>query len=484
MAWMAFDAALAVGNVPLKRVSSDPYTNPTSYHATEVEPDTFAVGSVIVSTFQAGRFFDGGASDIGWATSTNAGATWKHGFLPGLTVFSTPAGPYARASDPAVAYDARHAVWLINSLPLTTNGGVTGAAVVVNRSTNGGLTWGNPVAIATASGSHNFDKNWIVCDDTPTSPHYGSCYAEWDDSGAGNRLHMAFSRDGGLTWTAATVPAAGVIGGQPLVQPNGNVAMPIDNASETAIESFVSTDGGATYLGPFRISSVTTHTEAGGLRSPSLPTAGIDAAGNVYTAWADCRFISACAANDIVFSTSSDGQQWSAVKRVPIDAATSGQDNFLPGLAVDSTTSGAAATLGLTYYFYPNTNCSTSTCRLDVGFVRSADGGSTWTAQTQLAGPSKLSQLANTSQGSMVGDYDSMSFVTGPAGDVALSVFAVGIRVAGNTCTLGNVTSCNEPMKAPSTGLAAAAPTRPAATGPILTTRSDHPTTNRPLTQR
>ena len=35
-------AGTAQANVPLTRVSTDPFTNPTSQHATEVEPDTFA----------------------------------------------------------------------------------------------------------------------------------------------------------------------------------------------------------------------------------------------------------------------------------------------------------------------------------------------------------------------------------------------------------------------------------------------------------
>ena len=35
-------AAAASANVPLTRVSADPFTNTTSQHATEVEPDTFA----------------------------------------------------------------------------------------------------------------------------------------------------------------------------------------------------------------------------------------------------------------------------------------------------------------------------------------------------------------------------------------------------------------------------------------------------------
>src|SRR5256714_4465770 len=99
---------LAFAAEPLTRISSDPYTNPTSNHKTEVEPDTFAFGNTIVSAFQVGRFFDGGASNIGFATSTNAGDTWTHGFLPSSTVFATPKRIYQRASDASLAYDPKH----------------------------------------------------------------------------------------------------------------------------------------------------------------------------------------------------------------------------------------------------------------------------------------------------------------------------------------------------------------------------------------
>ena len=93
---------IAFGAEPLVQISSDPYTNTTSNHKTEVEPATFTFGNTIVTAFQQGRFFDGGASDIGFATSTDGGAHWVHGSLPGVTVNSTPAGPYARASDASV----------------------------------------------------------------------------------------------------------------------------------------------------------------------------------------------------------------------------------------------------------------------------------------------------------------------------------------------------------------------------------------------
>ena len=53
---------------------TDSFTNATSQHRTEVEPDTFAGDSRIVSAFQVGRFFDGGATDIGFATSPDGGA--------------------------------------------------------------------------------------------------------------------------------------------------------------------------------------------------------------------------------------------------------------------------------------------------------------------------------------------------------------------------------------------------------------------------
>ena len=451
-------SGLALAQVTLTQISSDPYTNTTSYHATEVEPDTFSSGSTIVSTFQEGRFQDGGASNVGWATSSDGGTSWTHGNLPGITKIDNPANPYDRDTDPSVAFDAKHGVWMISSLPLLqVSGGVVGAAVVVSRSTStSGTSWNNPVTVAAAFGTQDFDKNWTVCDDTSTSPFYGNCYTEWDDHGHNNQLHMATSSDGGLTWTAGKVPGHSVvIGGQPLVQPNGTVIMPIDNGFETAIESFVSTNGGATYSGPFSISSISSHTEAGNLRSGPLPTAEIDGAGKVYVVWSDCRFESGCPANDLVMSTSTNGTSWTAVARVPIDAVGSGVDHFIPGLAVDKSTSGGSAHLGLTYYFYPNTNCSTSTCQLDVGFISSTTGGSSWGTPTMITGPMTLTSLPLTTGGYMVGDYISTSFNNS---GTAHGVFAVA--AVGTTCTLGVVTSCNEAMNTNASGLAALAGSR------------------------
>ncbi|MFF2809553.1 hypothetical protein ACFVT2_20685 [Streptomyces sp. NPDC058000] len=165
----------------LAQVSSDPFTNSSSQHATELEPDTFAHGNTIVSSSQVGRFTDGGASDIGWNASTDGGATWQHGMLPGITTYEG-GGSWARASDLSVAYDARHGTWMVTGLVIDTN--VNGAGVTVSRSPNG-TNWHKPV-MAVGNDGQGYDKEWIVCDNSTGSPHYGSCYIEVDVTSSGN----------------------------------------------------------------------------------------------------------------------------------------------------------------------------------------------------------------------------------------------------------------------------------------------------------
>jgi hypothetical protein len=420
-------AAGSAGAAGLVQISADPFTNPDSQHATQVEPDTFAFGSTVVSAFQTGRFFDGGSSDIGFATSLDGGFSWVHGFLPSITTNSTPVGPYARVSDPSVAYDAKHNVWLIASLGIDASG--SGAAVLVSRSTDGGLSWSAPVAVSTTNGF--YDKTWAACDNTATSGFYGNCYATWDDAAGGDRLLTSASSDGGQTWgpKAATRGNAAGLGGQPLIQPNGHVVVPALSATSSKILAYRSINGGKSWAAAATVSSVSDHGVAGSLRTEPLPSAEVDAAGKVYVVWQDCRFRSGCSSNDIVMSTSSNGRTWSPVVRIPIDAVSSTVDHFIPGLAVDRSTSGNTAHLALTYYFYPDANCTQATCQLSVGFVSSVDGGASWTVPQTLAGPMSLGNVANTNQGFMVGDYISTSF----SGANAVPVFAVAGSKNGNT---------------------------------------------------
>jgi hypothetical protein len=89
-----------------------------------------------------------------------------------------------------------------------------------------------------------------------------------------------------------------------------------------------------------------------------------------------------------------------------------------------------------------------------VGFIESNDGGATWSPPVTLAGPFTNTWLPNTSQGYMVGDYNSASFANGRA----TSVFALANP---GTCQLGQITTCDVPMAAPARPLAGAGATTP-----------------------
>ncbi len=410
----------------LVRVSTDRYTDAQAQHRTEVEPDTFSHGTTIVSVFQVGRVPTGGSSNIGWATSTDGGGTWRHGFLRGIT--GNAGGPYTTASDASVAYDAKHDVWLVSYL------GIIGSTVDVlaSRSTDGGLSWGRPITVAASSTF--YDKNWTVCDNTVGSAFYGNCYTEYDNAHTGDAEHMRTSSNGGLTWGPERSPADGAhgLGGQPVVAPSGTVVVPFESVDVDQERAFTSTDGGASWTASVKIASISHHPVAGledataapldSLRESALPSAEVDGAGRVYVTWSDCRFRTSCASNDIVLSMSSTGSTWTSPVRVPIDAAASTADHFAPGIGVDPSSSGPTTRIGLTYYYYPRAACTDATCQLDVGYVSSADGGATWTAPRKVAGPMTLAWLPNTTQGRMFGDYISTSVL---AGGNAYPVFPV-----------------------------------------------------------
>jgi hypothetical protein len=442
-----FLAPAARTKVTLTEISADPFTVGPGQHATEVEPHAFAFGNTIVAAFQTGRIYDGGGTDIGFSTSTDGGKTWTRGFLPGIVPIEGN-GPYLAASDPAVAYDPNHGVWMIASLPIA-NGQTP--AVIVSRSTDG-LTWQNPVSVDPTAPSS--DKNWIVCDSWSSSPFYGNCYVEWDDPNTG-LVHMSTSTDGGMTWGPAldTADNSEGIGGQPLVRPNGNVVVPLIGGSNFGIAAFGSLDGGTSWTKTINIANIDSHTDAGGIRSGPLPSAAVDGGGNLYVVWEDCRFRTNCSTNDLVLTTSKDGRTWTPVARIPIDPVTTNIDHFIPGIGADPTTSGGSAHLAMHFYYYTQSDCTTDTCQLYVGYISSHNGGSTWNKPVSLNGPMNLNWLPQSQNGLMVGDYIATAFNNGvPHGVFELAQANNGSQFHEATFTAQGLTAAEEGPQLSSAG--------------------------------
>jgi len=380
-----------------RRLSRDPYTNPESQHETEVEPDSFTFGRTTVATFQVGRRFDGGATNIGFAATSDDGRTWRNGLLPGLTRTSVPAGQNERASDPVVAYDATNHVWLVSTLAI--DGQTT--RLTINRSTDGG-SWENALVAAEEVVPQGiaFDKNWIVCDNGAASPFRGRCYLVYTHSSDDDMLAVRVTTDGGLTWSAATdIGARPAVGVFPVIRPNGELVVAyLWETQPFAIAASRSTDGGASFAAPVRIAEVGAFAcGIRGLRVFPLPSADAGPDGRIWIAWHDClgpRFPS----NDVVVATSEDGASWSAPAVV-----TTGRNAVLPAIGVDPATGRVAVA-----YHVVRAGA------VDVELAESQGARTRWGTPRRLSAQSMpLEWMPDTTSGHMLGDYISVHYASG-----------------------------------------------------------------------
>jgi len=304
-------------------------------------------------------------------TSFDAGKTW------------TASQPYINrnasrlnAADPTVAFGSDGAVYFAFVAFSPAQG-----AVAVSRSTNGGLNWA----------TQNWATSFTSAADKPAlAAGKGSLYLYWQGTGLQTRV----SPDGGSSWGAvSTVDAAGR-NAAPVVDARGNVNVFYSTTSSIGLAR--STNGGASYS-LSTVSSVTalqarpTH-----YRATVYPTAGVDAKGNLYVAWADGR--NAGHGNDILLSTSSDSVNWSSPMTVNRDGGSA--DQLMPALAVGS--DGA-----VTVAWLDNRNDSNN-YNYDVYMTRSTSavsGGLRFGAEQRVTNVASNPDNDPRTQGTLIGDY-------------------------------------------------------------------------------
>jgi hypothetical protein len=376
-----------------RRIARDTTSVGGAQHATIVEPDSSSFGTTVVAVFQVGRISAGGAGAIGWASSRDSGRTWRSGTLPGVS----------HASDPTVAFDQVHGVWLAVTLGIT-NGPTS---LDVSRSPDG-RTWSRPTPALSAP-ANAFDKEFVFCDNATTSPRRGTCYLAYTDLRTG-RIALTSSTDGGTTWSppANVSPRGDVVDGVPASLPDGTVVVAWLDGSESGdgsdIRAARSVDGGTTFSAPVLAAEVR-FAGTPGLRAPPLPALDVARNGRLLLAWPDCRFRPNCGNNDIVLATSADGVSWSGPSRV----TTGGFNYSSPGLGADSRTNGIVVSAQIA----PPAGAGRSSATVGEAIAISRNG-STWAPTRRLdARPTALTWLPAAGNARFLGDYMAASWVGG-----------------------------------------------------------------------
>jgi hypothetical protein len=428
--------------------------NGRKYHNTEPEPwidvDPTSVGSLdgadLIGTQQQDRFETGGANGLGTSISGNGAGSWTQlgvGPLPkfDLCMGATPGGPddYERASDPWLSYEpvANHAWQISISFNDTRD---LANAVTVSHTTNDGATWGPVIALKRDEDPNVFnDKESITADYTRP----GFVYAVWDrlifpkeKSGGRSFEHAAafrgpiwFSKtENDSDWSSRQLFDPGqndqTIGNQIVVMPDGdlvNAFTQFKNDNKGGLKGgFVrvirSEDTGESWSAPITVarlgaigvtvpdSTADDDTDPEPVRTSDFnaEVASDERAGTdtVYAVWQDARF-NGFQRDQIAFSKSTDGgETWSTPVRINKDASTQA---FTPAIKVDED-----GNIGVTYYDLRNDDPETYAVETDLWFIRSADGGQTW-SEERVTPDSFDMRAAPVARGYFLGDYQGLT---------------------------------------------------------------------------
>ena len=336
----------------VKQISASPFakvvTTETDETDSEWEPHIAvdpADPSIVVAVVQQGQ---APYRTIGVATSHDGGRTWTSGSLPALT--APQDGPFERATDPVVAFGPDGTVYAQTLAIDGPSGAETRSSVVVQRSDDGGLTFGSPMLIQDDQGAPlvmTNDKNWIAVDGFPSSPHYGRIYSAWTRFTAVapgvnyGQIVLRHSDDRGATWSDLVAVSANysMIGAQPVVQPNGDLSVVYSSYDPCGELSQTSHDGGEHFDAPVTIATCTSREAIPGMRTSvtkylAFPSAAIDPMGGpsglLYVVWEDGE-LRPDGLHAIALSVSSDGgTTWTAPRTV---GSVNAVQRFTPAVA-------------------------------------------------------------------------------------------------------------------------------------------------------
>ncbi|MEM8963775.1 MAG: sialidase family protein [Acidobacteriota bacterium] len=332
--------------------------------------------------------------------SADGGDTWSYTCVPDVGAYGLSCAGGTFGSDPAIYWNDQNEVFFAYMLLCSVNGN-TEFSIVTARSTDGGANWTAQGVIADSFGSNVLeDKEFLVIDNTPTSPYYERLYVCWDRQ---NNQKFAYSDNDGVTWTEVDLPAP-----SPLtldlacdiaVDDNGDVNVIFNSLTCIGIcfneETYFtrSTNGGDTWSNPIEVQDG----NLVGFSNQNCPPAqdnrcispfgGIDidntggpCDGRIYVAFSDWLAGGVVTTDVFLRYSDNNGTTWSSPVMINDDGTQTTQ--FHPWLVVDE--SDGSVVVG----WHDTRNDPTSNRETDYYIARSIDCGETFEANIQVSQPS------------------------------------------------------------------------------------------------
>ncbi|MCB1058942.1 MAG: exo-alpha-sialidase [Calditrichaeota bacterium] len=237
-----------------------------------------------------------------------------------------PEDEFEAAGDPVAAIDRTGKLYATYiAFDRTTNDG----GIYTQTSVDSGVTWSDPAVIIEHldNSSVDFeDKPYTCADLSPSSPYVNTHYVTWTSfRGFENPIFVSRSTDGGATYSEPLrISTSGDCQFScPTTGPNGEVYVVFINYSNGNIKFDRSFDGGVTWGPDVTVSTITdlwfAPNPCGSFRTPNYPVISCDISGGPRNGWLYVSWVDLDSSLDpnVMFCRSTDqGVTWSEPVRV------------------------------------------------------------------------------------------------------------------------------------------------------------------------
>lgn len=337
------------------------------------------------------RDFRLGHREVGVGYSFDGGYTWTDGLIDG------PA-QYPRHSDPGLTCDSTGRFYLV-ILSYTGNTSQPNG-LFVYHSDDGGVTWSDPVAAVNNVQGVFEDKELIACDRTGGA-YDGNVYVSWTRFFS-TQIYNVYSTDGGASFSEPlrVSDQGGVQWPVPAVGADGTLYVAWCQFSPPRIRLDRSFSGGVSFGQDLNVTSVysASVTINGNISTYSFPAMDCDITGGDYNGRLYVAYMDRIGGERDIFLRHSDDQgvSWTQPLRVNDDPHGNGRDQFHPWLCVSPD--------GVVNIIFYDRRNDPSNYLMDLYLAQSFDGGLSFEQNIRVTTTSSDPQAGSLRAG-LIGEY-------------------------------------------------------------------------------